>query len=147
MSSISTRRLLFSLLGVVLLVGVFILFNVNKVLIHDQLIALDLLPKPEKLTELYFNDGANLSSSVTANRSIQFSFVIHNLEATDYQYTYAISVNANSTRQIVDSGIAFVKNEQYYVKYEKFTLIQVSGRQNVVVELTNKRQSIDFWIS
>ncbi len=147
MSSISTRRLIFSLLGVALLVGVFILFNVNKVFIHDELIALDLLPKPEKLTELYFNNGANLPSSATANQPIQFSFVIHNLETTDYQYKYAISVNANGTRQIVDSGTVLVKNDQYYVKYEKFTLMHVSGRQNVVVELTNKRQSIDFWIS
>ena len=146
MHSISKRRIVFSLLGVALLIGVFILFNVNKAFIHNQLITLNLLPKPEKLTELYFNDSANLPSSATGNQAIQFSFVIHNLETTDYQYSYAISVNANGTRDIVDSGNILVKNDQYYVKYEKVNLMHASGRQNVVVELTNKRQSIDFWI-
>jgi len=139
-------KLLFSCIGVLLLVGMFVLFNVNRAFVDNGLVTLDLLPKPEKLTELYFNDSTNLPNSATGNRAISFSFVIHNLETTDYQYSYDISVNANSTRQIVDSGTVLVKNDQYYVKYEKFKPMYLAGRQDVVVELTNKHQSIDFWI-
>jgi len=131
--------------GATLVVGMLIFFNLNRASINNELATLDLIPKPETLTELYFTDNANLPSTVTSNQVISFAFVIHNLEAADYQYTYDVSVNANGTRQIVDSGNVLVKNNQYYVKDEKFNLMNSSGRQEVVVELTNKRQSIDFW--
>lgn len=134
------------LLGVTLVVGMLIFFNLNRAFIYNELVTLDLVPKPEKLTELYFNNNANLPSSATSKQAISFAFVIHNLETTDYQYVYDVSVNANGTRHIVDSGDVLVKNNQYYVKNEKFNLMNSPGRQEIVVELTNKQQSIDFWI-
>ena len=123
-----------------------IFFNLNRASVYNELVTLDLIPKPEKLTELYFNNNAKLPSSATNNQVISFTFVIHNLETTDYRYSYDVSVNINGTRHIVDSGNVLVKNNQYSVKNEKFNLMNSSGRQEVVVELTNKRQSIDFWI-
>lgn len=134
------------LLGVTLVVGMLIFFNLNRAFIYNELVTLDLVPKPEKLTELYFNNNANLPSSATSKQAISFAFVIRNLETTDYQYVYDVSVNANGTRHIVDSGDVLVKNNQYYVKNEKFNLMNSPGRQEIVVELTNKQQSIDFWI-
>lgn len=134
------------MIGVTLVVAVLIVFNLNRAWIDNELVALDLIPKPEKLTELYFNNSANLPDSAKSNPVISFSFVIHNLETSDYQYAYQVSVNANSTRHIVDSGDVSVKNNQYYVKNEKLKLINLPGRQDVVVELTNMQQSIDFWI-
>jgi hypothetical protein len=129
-----------------LVIGMLVFYNLNRALVYNELSTLDLIPKPEKLTELYFNNNANLPSSVTSNQVISFAFVIHNLETTDYQYTYNVFVNNNGTRHIVDSGNVLVKNNQYYVKSEKFHLLSSPGRQEVVVELTNKQQSIDFWI-
>jgi hypothetical protein len=134
------------LIGVTLAVGTIIFLNFNKTSIYNELVALDLVPKPEKMTELYFSDPASLPSSAISNQVINFAFVIHNLETTDYQYVYEVSVNLNGTRHIVDSGNVLVKNNQYYVKNEKFNLMNSPGRQEVVVELTNKQQSIDFWI-
>jgi hypothetical protein len=133
-------------IGVTLIVGVLIFFNLNAAAINNELVALDLVPKPEKLTELYFNNSANLPASATGDQAISFSFVIHNLEAANYQYVYEVSVNANGTRRIVDSGKVLVKNNQYYVKNEQFNLLSSPGRQEVVVALTNMQQSIDFWI-
>ncbi len=142
-----------SLIGVILVVGVISFYNLNSTSIHNELVALYLLPKPEKLTELYFNDNANLPSSATKNQAnvdtaptLSFAFVVHNLETTDYQYVYEVSVNLNGTRHIIDSGKVLVKNNQYYSKNEKFNLMNVPGRQEVVVELTNKHQAIDFWV-
>jgi len=132
------------LLGVTLVVAMLIFFNLNRASVYNELVTLDLVPKPEKLTELYFNNNANLPSSATSKQAISFAFVIHNLETTDYQYVYDVSVNANGTRHIVDSGDVLVKNNQYYVKNEKLNLINSPGRQEIVVELTNKQQSIDF---
>jgi hypothetical protein len=134
------------LIGVIVVAGVLIFYNANKVSIHDELITLDLLPKPEKLTELYFNDSANLPASAKSNQAISFTFVIHNLETTNYQYVYEVSVNANGANHIVDSESVLVKDNQYYIKRESFKLINVSGSQKIVVNLINKHQSIDFWV-
>jgi hypothetical protein len=134
------------LIGVTSVVGILIFLSLNRVFIYNDLVTLNLIPQPEKLTELYFDNNAHLPGSATSNQEIRFAFVIHNLEATDYQYAYVVSVNTSGTRYIVDRGTVLVKNNQYYVKNEKFHLMQSIGRQNVIVELTNKQQSIDFWI-
>src|SRR5713226_1082737 len=91
-------KLVFLLIGVTLIVGMLIFFNLNRASVNNELVTLDLIPKPEKLTELYFNNNANLPSSAT--QVISFAFVIHNLETTDYRYVYDVSVNANGTRHI-----------------------------------------------
>lgn len=134
------------LMGVIAVVGMLIFYSFNKAPIQNELAALDLIPKPEKLTELYFSDNANLPSTVTRNQAINFAFVIHNLETTDFQYSYVVSVNTNGVKHVVDSGNVLVKDNQYYVKSEKFNLMKSSGSQMVLIELTNKRQSIDFWL-
>jgi hypothetical protein len=139
-------KLVFFLIGIAFIINILVFLNLNREFVHNELIALDLLPKPETMTELYFDNNANLPGTVTNNQAISFSFVIHNLEMTDYQYVYRVFVEANRTKRIIDSGHVLVKNNQYYVKNEKFNLTQASGRQEVVVELTNKQQSIDFWI-
>jgi hypothetical protein len=253
-------KLAFLLLGVVLVVAMFILYDVNKAAINSELVNLDLLPKPEKLTELYFNNSAALPGSATVNQvagtytgtiddvsshvktslsltgvqqsqgkitgylvlgpglqgsgpfsgtidaanrlrltvtdsaahakfffegakqsaislsgdfyrcnpnstqnsqcsrdsggygiwslvpAVSFTFIIHNLETTQYQYVYEVSVNDNGTRHIVDRGSILVKDNQYFVKNEEFNLMNSSGRQEVVIELVNMQQSIDFWI-
>src|SRR5947207_7160889 len=89
------KLLLLLLIGVTLVGGMLIFFNLNRAAIHNELVALDLIPKPETLTELYFKDNTDLPKSATSNQIISFTFVIHNLEATDYQYTYDVSVSAN----------------------------------------------------
>ena len=134
------------MIGVTLVVGMLVFYSLNEVSIHNELATSDLLPKPEVFTELYFKDAANLPTSATSNQVIKFAFVIHNLEATNYLYAYEVFVIASDTTHIVDSGNVFVKNNQYYVKNEKFNLMNSQGRQEVVVELLNLHQSIDFWI-
>lgn len=144
-----TTRLLFKrvslLIGVIVVVVTLIFLNSNRDFISNELVAFDLLPRPEKLTELYFNT-VDLPVSVTTNQEIRFAFVIHNLEMTNYRYSYVVSVNTHGTRHIIDRGAVLVQSNQYYVKNEKLLLVQSLERRNVIVELTNKQQSIDFWI-
>jgi len=134
------------LIGATLVVGMLIFFNSDNAAIHNELIALSLLPKPEKLTELYFDANEKLPKSATKNQTISFAFIIHNLETTDYQYAYDVVVKSQGTRRIVDSENILVKNGQYYIKIEKFNLKYISKDQEVIVELINKGLSIDFWI-
>ena len=135
------------LLGLGLTVVIIILLSLNSTAVYNELVALDLLPKPEKLTELYFEDSAHLPASATGSGAISFTFVIHNLETTDYRYVYDIVIIANGRRHVVDGGNALVKNNRSYVKKEEFSLLNSPGRQDVVVELVNLRQSIDFWVT
>lgn len=135
------------LLGLGLTVAIIILLNLNSTAVYNELVALDLVPKPEKVTELYFDNSANLPASAAGNQAIRFTFVIHNLETTDYQYAYDVVVIANDGRHIVDVGNVLVKNNQSFIKKEEIHLVNSPGRQDVVVELVDLRQSIDFWVT
>lgn len=132
-------------MGVIVVVVTLIFLNSNRDFIYNELVAFDLIPRPEKLTELYFNT-VDLPVSVTSNQEIRFAFVIHNLEMTNYRYIYVVFVNTHGTRHIIDRGTVLVQSDRYYVKNEKLLLVQSLERRNVIVELTNKQQSIDFWI-
>ena len=144
-----TAKLLFKrapvFIGVLVLGGVLIFLNMFKASLYNELVTLDLIPRTENFTELYFNQNATLPDTAIGNQEIQFAFVIHNLEATDMRYVYAVSVLAQGKRYVVERGNVVVKTNYYYVKNEQIRLINSPGRQNVVVELINKHQSIDFW--
>lgn len=135
------------LLGLGLTVVIIILLNLNRAAVYNELVSLDLVPKPEKLTELYFDNSADLPASATGNEAIRFTFVIHNLETADYRYAYDVVVIANGERHVVDGGNVLVKNNQFFIKKEEIPLVNSPGRQDVVVELVNLRQSIDFWVT
>lgn len=131
---------------IVVVVGILIFFNFDRASINNQLALLDLIPQPEKLTELYFDNPTTLPASLPNNHIVSFTFSIHNVETTDYQYSYTVSVDANGSRHIMDSGKVLVKDNRFYTKSEAFKLTNSHSRQDVIVEITNKRQSIDFWI-
>lgn len=146
-----TNNQLFKLTSLLLVLGltvvIIILLNINSAAVYNELVSLDLVPKSEKLTELYFDNSADLPASVTGNQTISFTFVVHNLETTDYQYTYDVVVIANGGRHVVDGGIVLVKKNQSFIKKEEIPVENSPGRQDVVVELVNLRQSIDFWVT
>ena len=134
------------LIGATVLVGMLIIFNSDNPAIHDELVSLSLLPQPEKLTELYFAASEKLPKYVVGNDTIRFAFVVHNLEVADHHYAYNVQVRSLDKKRVVDSGSIFVKDSQYYVKNEQFSLDQAEKVQEVVVELADKGQSIDLWI-
>ena len=144
-----TGKLLFKrvsvLIGVLALGGTLIFFTIHKASLYNELFTLDLIPRAESFTELYFNQNTTLPGAATGNQDIRFAFVIHNLETTDMHYFYAILVIAHGRRHIVDIGNVRVETNHYYIKNEQIRLIKSPGRQDVIVELVNKRQSIDFW--
>src|SRR5579883_1664394 len=97
-------KLVFLLIGMLIIAGTAVFLNLYRTFVYNELMALYLVPRPEKLTELYFNNNASLPDTATANQPISFAFVIHNLETTDYQYVYTVSIVANGNRRIVDTG-------------------------------------------
>jgi hypothetical protein len=129
-----------------LFVGILFLFTGENAVLHQTLTAHALLPQPEETTELYFDVPETLPTSVSAHQPLRFAFVIHNLETIDYRYTYTIMVVMGETQSLIDHGTLVVKNGQYAFIAEQVALKDVTHRQQVVVTLLNKKQSIDFWV-
>lgn len=51
---------------------------------------LRLIPKSERFTELYFNNHLALPKHVSGSMPQPFSFVIHNREGQDMEYSYTV---------------------------------------------------------
>ncbi len=109
-----TKRQLFRLagllLGLLLVVSIVIFYNLDKVSINNELVNLDLLPKPEKLTELYFNNSANLPSLTNGNPVTgTYSGTVHDISSnvkTSLSFTDMQQSQGKITGYLVlDSGI------------------------------------------
>ncbi|WP_220209248.1 hypothetical protein [Reticulibacter mediterranei] len=134
------------LVGTILFVGILLLFTGENAALRQTLLAHALLPQSEETTELYFDAPEQLPPSVSAHQALHFTFVIHNLETIDYQYTYAVMVVRGDTQSLLDHGTLVVKNGQYAFMGEQVALKDVTHKQQIVVALLNKKQSIDFWV-
>lgn len=101
--------------------------------------------KPEPFTELYFEDHSNLPRTIEKYKQYSFSFTIHNLESRDVEYPYIVYLQTDSEKTILDSGRLTLQNDEYRSQEEHFGPLR-SPRAEIVVELTNKNQQIDFWM-
>jgi hypothetical protein len=128
---------------VLVVAGIFI--YVNRTELYTEMNRLDLVPKPEALTELYFNDYAELPKTTVANQPISFSFTIHNLEGATTTYPYTVSfVYPDGTNNVfASSSVAIPNNGSDSVTID-YVFPQSNLTGSVVVNLTNLNQQIDF---
>lgn len=119
---------------------------VNKQQIIDQMNAWKLLPEPETFTELYFNNSANLPSTVKIGTPLKFSFVIHNEEYQTMNYPYQVYIASPSGEQLIDLRSITLNQNEYKTISEAFSIPTPMKRDEVIVKLTNLNQQIDFWI-
>jgi hypothetical protein len=101
--------------------------------------------KPEAFTELYFEDHNDLPKTIERYKEYSFSFTIHNLEHKDVEYSYIVYLQRDSGRTILDSGRFSLQNDEYKSQREDFGPLE-NTRTQIVVEITNKNQQIDFWM-
>ena len=102
--------------------------------------------KPETFTELYFENHLSLPSTIIYGEDNKFKFTLHNLENKDMNYTYEVYINLNGEKQIIDQSSVFVKSGEYKTIDEDFTISLPTARVEVIANLINKNQQIDFWI-
>jgi hypothetical protein len=102
--------------------------------------------KPETFTELYFEDHLNLPNKITPNKVYSFKFDVHNLENKDMTYPYEIYLQAGNVKLPIKKAVITVKNNQYQTVKEDFLIDAPISRSEIVVNLINKNQQIDFWI-
>jgi hypothetical protein len=111
-----------------------------------EAVALATTVKPETFTELYFENHRSLPSKITYNEDNKFKFTIHNLENKDMNYPYEVYINLNGEKQIIEKSSVFIKSGKYKTIDEDFTISLPTARVEVIANLINKNQQIDFWI-
>ena len=108
--------------------------------------AASLKPQPERFTELYFENHTNLPKNIIIGKANSFSFTIHNLEYEKTAYLYKVYAESEGIKQEFDSNSVTLNQDESRTITENFVILVPITRPKIVVLLTEKNQSIDFWI-
>lgn len=95
-------------------VGLGIIALLNASAIIGQMDAWQLLPRPQRLTELYFSDLHKIPSSADRGTKQDVAFTLHNLEhaTTTYNYKIVAVTSDNRNAQVLDTGDIRLDNNQ-----------------------------------
>lgn len=119
-----------------------------------------LLPRPERLSELYFTDYPHLAESVTIGLNQKFVFTVHNLEhkTTEYRYkVLAVSSDTGAEEQLSSGAITLTHDESQHLT-PTVTIPKLGSKTALKVSLeydgiafgsrtpSRQTQSIQYWI-
>ena len=62
------------------------------------------------------------------------------------EYSYQVYVEVGQDKLIFDKGTVFVKENDYKTIQERFAPASILPKSEIVVDLINKNQQIDFWM-
>jgi hypothetical protein len=133
----------------VLLIAVaisFILFQYKQA-IYAQLDSWKLIPRPERFTELYFNNHTNLPKQISNGEKISFSFVIHNLEGKSWQYPYSVFfISQDGQITNIEEATVTLSDGEYKTIEETYTSALADNNGEIFVELQQPKQELHFSI-
>jgi hypothetical protein len=124
--------------------GIFLLVNYVPSVKEAFILATTI--KPEKFTELYFENHLSLPNKVTLFKENNFKFTIHNLENKDMEYPYEVYIEVNGEKQMIYTSSVLIKNNEYKTITQTFIITTPTQRAKIVVNLIDKNQQIDFWM-
>lgn len=136
---------LISVVIVLVIIGLIIFWQP----IINQMHAWKLLPQPEKLTELYFNNPNSLPTTYSPNETQNVDFTVHNLEYQTIKYTYTINESAKvgQTGTILKTGTFTLNQNQYQKESDIISILPISNRVNISINLTSQNEDIDYWLT
>lgn len=143
----SNKKLIIIVGLFVLVVSVFVYFG--KGVIYEYFNAAGLIPKKEYYTELYFNDYSKIrkwkEEGQQKGKPITFSFVIHNMEERDFEYTYFVYFESS------DGVVSWIAKKKAILKSGEARVIPVTFAPNglkgaVYVVLPELNQTVHFLI-
>jgi hypothetical protein len=105
-----------------------------------------ILPHNQTYTELAFNNVNNLPSTIPTDNQISFSFWVHNEEGQTYTYPYTITIESGNKTTSIKNGTFTLKSNTQRSIQETITIPSSSSSQQVSINLTSLKQSIDFWL-
>lgn|GEM_PF-1094978 len=131
----------------------------NQTAIARQLNAWQLLPRPQRLSELYFANDVPLPSTLKANTKQKVAFVIGNGEdqTTLYHYRLVAVGDGASSEHLLSEGAVSIANSQFQTVRETVTVPPISTRMEIKVvleyegiafgdtRLSPERQSVHYW--
>jgi hypothetical protein len=123
-----------------------ILVNQHWDRVYAQLKDWKVVPLPEPLTELYFEDHQTLPAKLENGKEYTFRFTVHNLEYRDLVYPYTVTAISSASATPIASGTINLPHDGYQTASASFTLKDTVNRTKIEVELTNLKQKIHFYL-
>ncbi len=132
-----------ALIGAIIAAAVFAGFLLyEQPALSGALVGLKLVPLPEPITELYFNDIGTLPVRNTG--TVKFSFTIHNLEGTDMVYPYTVSAQfADGTTAVLDQNTIPIASGDS-AKVPETLIFKSIGTTSIAVTLPSQNEHIQF---
>jgi hypothetical protein len=118
-------------------IAVFVLYG-QRGAVYAALDSLMVIPRPERLSELYFVTPLPKTATVAGN-TVSFSFVIHNLEGEDLMYTYHVYASSDSSDIPIDSATVSITSGQFKTITESYTFNTSTDQVTFMVEMTSPR--------
>lgn len=128
-----------------LTIGALVLYPRYESVITAQLKEWKVVPLPEPLTELYFEDHLTLPSRVVSGDPISFRFTIHNVEYRTVSYFYTIDLEGETTRE-VKRGTSLLEHDKSATIPIDLEDVPITTRSAIVVNLPEQDQRIHFWV-
>ncbi|MFA7169680.1 MAG: hypothetical protein WC178_02395 [Candidatus Paceibacterota bacterium] len=122
---------------------------VDKTVIYSRLNQMNLVPREDNFTTLYFENNAELPQIIAQGEEVSFSFTIYNTEGVDREYDYSVYFQNPSNLKIitVDEGTVFIKNREKKTIFETYTFRQNHEKEVLFVKLFEPKQEIHFTLS
>jgi uncharacterized membrane protein len=110
-----------------------------------------LRPKPEKFTELFFEDHLKIPKTLLSGQEATVSATIHNLEHETKTYPIEIFAQDDSDVPIqiplLSTEVTLDHDEAETISIPVSLTVDQSKRMKVVVLLQNLEQTIHFWVT
>lgn len=106
-------------------------------ILSKQIEAWQVVPRPERFTELYFTDARSLPSTHKSNATQDVTFTVHNVEHQTVKYNYRILAKSaeNNTEQILSNGGFTLTPDQTRVTKRTIRIPPMYGRTEFKVSL------------
>lgn len=144
-----SKQLTLLLSGAVLATILFLLVFIDKNAVIAFLNKHNLLPQPERFTELYFEDHETLPKQIIATEEADFKFTVHNLEYEPFTYDYKVEAISTQESKLLDQGSFTLEHDTYKTLANTISTSteEANIRTKINVSLENKNQSIHFWVN
>jgi hypothetical protein len=137
------RRLKYYVLVGLVIGAVLISYRANPAVRQD--VALATTAKPDRVTELYFNNYETLPKQLAPEQKASFSFRITNHMSESATYHYEVMDVSVGTPVLVSAGEVTLSDGQGVNETVHFSLAKANQPSKIVVALQNPSEHIDFW--
>jgi uncharacterized membrane protein len=146
-------------IAIVLVLGVTSIWKHQA--IYNQLNSWKLIPRPERLTELYFTDSTKIPSTYSAGQQQTVAFTVHNIEYRTTTYTYQVNQYSQDGKFITllaSSTFQLTQNQSKQLQVP-VALVDTGSHSKLEVKLiydgiifgsdnpSRETQSIYYWLT